>query len=238
MKRLIASAAVLALAGSATADITTTVFEITATNANGTATWSYQIDESQTQQGDYSWLLDQGIELVDQSNGNTIATLGWATVETIADPVVSVGFTVFATQQQTSFQINSTLLSFPVINAAVGIARASAGVTIDDFGGGGATFTPGPNGAYQAFFNNGADQFTSLFGSQLSVGDGENVAFSADTGAFAPAGVNAVSMSANWDFTLSPGDLATGTSTFELIPAPASGLLLGLGGLAAARRRR
>ena len=237
MQKLLATAAIAAIAGTASADITTVIFSITATNANGTGSYTFEIDPTQTSQGDFNWNLDEPITLTSEA-GVEIATLNTAEVTTIADPVVSVAFNVFATQQQTSFQISSTVLSFPAISASNAVAQASAAVTLNDFGGGGAQFTPGPNGAYQAYFNNGNDLFASLFGSPLSVGNNEITNFSSDTGAFASPGFGVTSMSALWDFTLSPGDLATGTSVFEVIPAPASAVLLGIGGLAATRRRR
>ena len=72
-----------------------------------------------------------------------------------------------------------------------------------------------------------------LFGSSVGTDN-----WSQDTGSFQPTGIDVTSISASWDFTLSAFDSATGTSTFTIVPAPASAALLGLGGLAAARRRR
>ena len=59
-------------------------------------------------------------------------------------------------------------------------------------------------------------------------------------GSFGPTNSNAVSMQAECNFTLSANDSASATSIYSKtrVPAPATGLLLGLAGLAARRRRR
>jgi hypothetical protein len=44
-------------------------------------------------------------------------------------------------------------------------------------------------------------------------------------GAYAPIGVPASSMSIQYKFTLTSGDQASGTASFEIIPEPAAGLL-------------
>jgi MYXO-CTERM domain-containing protein len=45
-------------------------------------------------------------------------------------------------------------------------------------------------------------------------------------------------MSARYRFSLTANDEASGTSSFEIVPAPGAIALLGMGGLLAARRRR
>jgi hypothetical protein len=45
-------------------------------------------------------------------------------------------------------------------------------------------------------------------------------------------------MSAQFSFMLSAFDAASGTSNYQIVPAPGALALLGLGGLAATRRRR
>jgi hypothetical protein len=60
------------------------------------------------------------------------------------------------------------------------------------------------------------------------------------SGNFGPTNFNATSMQAEWDFTLSANDSASATSVYSktLVPSPASGLLLGIAGVAVRRRRR
>ncbi|MEO1584777.1 MAG: PEP-CTERM sorting domain-containing protein [Planctomycetota bacterium] len=241
MKSTAAFMIMMAASGTASANISAMIFEITATDevSGASASATYFLDASRIDNnGNYNWELPEAVTFEDQ--GIELGGLNTASVSIAADPVIAVDFNVFATAQNTSFQVNSAVLTFDTISASNAQAVASAAVTLQDFNGDGVVFTPGSQGAYNAFFNNGTSLFTDLFpsGSQLTGAGFSNPSFAADSGGFVPAGIDISSISAAWDFTLSAGDLATGSSVFEVIPAPSTAALLGLGGLAAARRRR
>lgn len=245
MRKIAATVALAAAAGSANADIVDLmIFEIIATNLDtgASVTQAFTIDPGAGDGADsVAWSLDQ------QLNFEGIGSLDAASIVVNsgnrgggAQSVVA-DFSVFSTAQNSAFQINSAVVSFSLIPSSTATAFASAAVTLVDGLGDGAKLNPGANGGYTAMLNNGSVIFDELFpsGTPLDVAPGVGTDnFSQDTGSFLPTGIDVTSISASWDFTLSAFDSATGTSTFTIVPAPASAALLGLGGLAAARRRR
>ncbi len=226
----------------ASADITPEVFSLQAEVGGNTGSFVVTMDDGYfDDQGNFFWSLDGDVNIYDD-NGDMLATLSNASVSIFADPVISMNFNVQATNQNTIFTVDSGLLSFATINGALG--AASAGVTVTDTTGDGATLTPEGGTMYSSQYNglfpNGTP-FADLINAPLTAG-----AFStSDTsdaypggGGFVNIGDPVDSMSAAWHFTLSPLDVASGTSTFTVVPTPASIGLLGLGGLVALRRRR
>lgn len=246
MRKLAASAVLAAAAGSANADVVDLmIFSITATgnDTGATVSQTFMIDPDANNDGEIVWSLDAPLSFGDLG-GLEAATIrvtdGGGSRGAGAQSVVA-DFSVLANSQNTSYQIASGIVSFGTISASSATAFASAAVTLVDTLGDGATLTPGANGGYNALLNNGAIIFDDLFvaGSPLSVAPGVGAGnFSEDTGSFLPTGIDVSSISAEWDFSLSSFDSATGTSTFTIVPAPASAALIGLGGLAATRRRR
>jgi uncharacterized protein (TIGR03382 family) len=144
----------------------------------------------------------------------------------------------------TEFTITSALLSFGTpIDPASG--RATAAVTVTDLLGNGAQLTGlGPGGgAYVAGYNGlvpGGSTFAELIPSLAAPAFSSNAVDSdfPGGGAFAAIAGGVNDMSAQFNFTLSANDLASGTSNFEIIPAPATMALLGVGALLGRRRRR
>ncbi|HRQ71425.1 MAG TPA: PEP-CTERM sorting domain-containing protein [Phycisphaerales bacterium] len=234
--------AILSACGVANADISYEVFTLVATVGGESGSFVATTDMGTwDDQGNFYWNLDNPID-IKTKDGSVLATLGTASVTFIADPVIHLNFNVQANNQNTAFSVGSGLLSFPTISNAVG--AASAAVSITDVNGNGVTFTPDAAGAHLSHYNGevpGGTQFASLLNSGFSAG-----AFATDTasdefpggGGFAPIGVGVFDMSARWSFTLTAFDLASGTSVYTIVPAPGSLALLGLGGLAAIRRRR
>ncbi|MEZ6242951.1 MAG: PEP-CTERM sorting domain-containing protein [Phycisphaerales bacterium] len=147
---------------------------------------------------------------------------------------VNLNFDVFAGASNTAFSIGSGPLNFAQFSTAQGIASASVGVT--DVLGGGATLAPNAPGMYRAFYNGGTT-FADLLASSLVAGQFSSAQADDDFG-FAAIGVPVDEIAAEWAFTLTAFDSAAGTSTFSVVPAPGSALLLGLAGLTATRRRR
>ncbi len=247
MRIFAATVAAAAATGTAHADIVDLmIFEIIATNevTGATQSQSFTIDPGA---GDgsstVSWSLDQQLDFegIGGLESASITVTNGANRGGAGGQSVVADFSVFASTQNALFQINSAVVSFATIPAASAQGFASAAVTLVDVFGDGAALTPSAGGGYRAELNNGATSFASLFpaGTPLSVAAGVGAGdFNADTGVFLPTGIDVSSISASWDFALSGFDSATGTSTFTVIPAPASAALLGLGGLAMVRRRR
>ncbi len=239
--KMAASAAAMLLAGSASADISSVVFGITATLDNGNGpSYPLQIELDPNgidPDGNYQWTLAAPID-VNDDNGQNVFTLDGAAVTIFADPSVALNFQVVAGMQNTVFSIDSANLSFAAIPNAIG--RATAAVTVTDLNGDGATFTPmGPGGAYGSFYNGASNTFQELLTSPITA-PALSSATSTDTyPAVGYVNINdtLTDIESDWNFTLSAGDLASGTSEFEVIPAPASAVL-GLAALAGLRRRR
>jgi hypothetical protein len=247
-RRIAIFSGALVLAASASADLVGPGFRITAIDAEGhraeavlNGTWN----------GDrYVWESNQTIELWDGQTFvgalNPADETGAPTASAVLyveDPVVNMTFSVQAGSSATMFMISSALLSFPAITN--GQASASAGFSVTDFNGNGATLVGnGPvGGGYTAQYNGFAGTYSGTTYAELIPGV---AAGSFGTGTLNQdnpvAGTQLVpgsvtDMSAVIAFTLSAFDLASGTTNFVLTPEPAS-LSLVLLGLAAVARRR
>jgi len=242
----LAATAVIAVAGSASADISQTVFSITATLDNGNGP-SYMFDvpydaNNLDGNGNFFWSLGDIVNIVD-NNGQDVFRLETASVVIENNrevpgnsQSVELNFQVLASAQNTVFSVDSAVLSFAALSNSQG--RATAAVTVSDLTGDGATFTPMGPGAYGSFYNGGTG-FQDLITSPITAAAGSS-ATSDDVFpavGFANIGTTLTDIESSWDFTLSAGDLAAGTSNFEVIPAPAS-VALGLVALTGLRRRR
>ncbi|MCC6357975.1 MAG: PEP-CTERM sorting domain-containing protein [Phycisphaerales bacterium] len=169
-----------------------------------------------------------------------------SSIEYVVDPIVNLSFSVAAGNATTTFMIGSALLSFPTISAAE--ARASVGFSVTDFSGGdGATLTGigGHSGTagYVAQYNgfagtNSGTSFAELLPSVIAAPflTGTDSATVPASG-YTPIG-SVSDMSSLVAFELSAGDFASGTSTFEIIPEPTTGVLLLVAAGALLARRR
>lgn len=190
----------------------------------------------------YTWALSTPLTILDDVTFDPVATLNSATLMLRLNPQITMGFAVTAGDTETTFIIDSALLSFPTIPQSVAEGRASAGVTVTDAGGDGALLTGMGAGstAYLAQFNGfvpGGTTFTNLITPLAAPPGGSNSASDADP----PSGNRLVGadvsdMSARAWFRLSAHDLASGTSLYRIIPEPATLVLL-LGGALVLRRR-
>src|SRR5262245_37924803 len=202
-----------------------------------------QFDVTQDENGNWHWANNTPQEMRSYE-GTLLGMLNPAggpgsSIEYVNDPIVNLNFSVAAGASTTTFMIGSALLTFPVISPAQG--RASADFSVTDADGSGVSLTAiGGNSTtrgYAAAVNGmagpapaGANQFTEMipsfgagpFGSAVS---GDNF----PPLGYSPIGVPVSSISSFIQFRLSAFDLASGTSTFEVIPEPASVLLLVLG---------
>ncbi len=232
----LAALALVASAGTASADISSVVFNITAEVNGNSYPWSVTLNPGDVDaNGDYFWQLEEEVHVMDGTD--EIFALTGASVTIFADPSVALNFNVIAGQQNTVFTIDSAVLSFAPLANSVG--RATAGVSVTDLTGDGATFTPWAGGAYRSYYNGGGTNFQNLIQSPI-VAAANSSASTSDTFpavGYQNIGTTLTDIESEWQFTLSAGDLASGTSEFEVIPAPAS-VVLGLTALVGLRRRR
>jgi hypothetical protein len=204
--------------------------------------------------GTYDWSVPEAIEIRDVFSNELIATIMSAEIHYAlggpagpqpggGNPIVNLDFAIQADDELTEITVTSALLDFDTINGAEG--RSSAGITVTDLLGDGAAMNGlQPDGnMYTAQYNGlapGGTQFTSFFDTLEASDFGSNStsAESAPGGAFLPIGDPVNNMSSQFNFSLTPFDLASGTSTWEIVPAPGAIALLALGGLVGTRRRR
>lgn len=197
-------------------------YRITATSAAGQATWAVAAPVGEPHFWD--WRTTTTIEMRDSSSGNLIATLnptgGGCGVQYVEDPVIGMTFSVQAGAAPTTFSISSAVLFFPAIPAPEG--RASAAYTVTDFNGDGATLVPfSAPMSYHAIYN-GPTPFADLvgpFGAGAFSSSSLSDALPAGPG-FLPIGVAVSDMQVTLDFTLSPFDLASGTTIYVMQPRP------------------
>lgn len=244
----IAGVASMALAGVAQAGISDPGLTLTATNAQGTGTLTVPLaNGSVLPGGGWQWILaGPPINLTNPGNV-VIGTLNQGTI-TMSDTgvLVASSFAVTAGTSDTTFQLNSALVTFSALLNPQ--ARASAGLTVTDNTGNGASVTGNrPGGSvFSAQYNGLAPAgtaFANLIAGPLTEpnafgSESASQSFPAAPGAFTTVAGAVTSVSSMWDFTVTANDQASGTSVFVLVPTPAGLALLGLGGLVLGGRRR
>ena len=241
MKNAVISAiAVAALAGTASAGISDTIFMISMDLGGGNvATYEATLgDGTWLGNGEFEWSIEN-VSVMD--GANEAFFIESASLIVNEDPVVQANFSLQAGPSSGVFTVSSALVSFSTFGGVTG--SASAAVTITDFNGDGATLAPNGPSMYTSYYN-GIPGVGTTFAGLLS-GDvvapqfGSNNAFEDHNGGgFWPIAGSISNISSQWTFGLTAFDIAGGTSTFEVVPAPASLALLGLGGFSALRRRR
>lgn len=222
------------------------VLDIQVSNSQGSG--SYQVFKSSLiwdpENQEWWWDYSDNIDIMDGTGLITLATITDLTLSYIQDPQVTFGFTVQAGAFDTTFSLTSGLLSFPALDPAEGLA--SAGLLITDTNSNGATLTGlhTGGGAYAAQYNGlapGGTTFTELLTSSLiATTDGTNSANQEFPGGglFAAIDVPVTNISAQFSFLLTAGDLASGSSNFNVVPAPGGVALLILMLTGVARKRR
>lgn len=247
-----AAVAIFASAGAASASVSQVCFSLRATAMidGSPQTATFEVDSGQMYYDEasqtYGWDLQSPFELR-SPQGTVLATLQTGSVLAIEDPVVSLNFSVQSGTVLTSFDVVSTLVSFAPINGATALATGT--LVADDRNGDGVTVSPlgvfGGNAIYVAKYNNSGIPLSDLDGTTFaglftagpySNAVGFNVADG--TGPFQPIAGAVSNIQSGFSFSLSAGDIASGTSTFFVTPAPGAFGLLSLAGLVAVRRRR
>jgi hypothetical protein len=229
------------------ADVPDVVFEIQAISDRFAASF-----EVLAEWGDYdpatqtwTWTLPEAVEFWD--GGAFLGSLDELDATVVGDPQVDLSFAVQSGPSDTVFFIASALLDY---GGGARTTRAGASFTLTDFDGGSATLTGigDTGGGYLAQYNGWAgDPFGGPQGTtfaegiySMNAGFFETVTedFNYPESGWAYIGEPVIDMSSLVSFTLSAQDLASGTSTYVLVPEPASLLLLAFGGVAAFGRRR
>ncbi len=243
------TSALIALGGfvaTASADVVGAgiAFTIVDMDTGESGTWVPPSD-GQWDGDNYTWSSDETVEVLGDTTGKVLATLNpdggtWG-YSYFSDPQVTLNFAVQAGGANTTVMIGSALLTFPAIANAQ--AQASAAFSLTDTTGNGATLTglaPG-GGAYLADYNGyvpGGAHFASVISGMTVVNPFGTANSSANVPNSGYTAIGAASdMSSMVHFQLSPFDLASGTSTFVIVPEPASLALLSLGAFFALRRR-
>lgn len=232
---LLAIGALLCTAAVASAgDLSETFFRIDVSNANDSAFFEVlsQDVEYDPELGGWSWMLAAPPDLAG------IASLDDAVLTILGDPQITLNFAMTAGPLDTTVTISSAVLSFgPFVNPD-GLASAALGLT--ESNGDTATLTGlgGSGNAYVASYNTPPGTIFAEFIPQLyASGAYQSVSDSDGTGGFVPISDTVTNMQAQYSFTLTAFDQASGTSVFVIIPEPAGLVLLALGGLVLGRRR-
>jgi hypothetical protein len=234
--------------GVASADVPDVVFEITAEAYPYAATFSVLAEwgEYDPETQIWTWTLTDPVEF--RQGNNLLGTLEEFSVMVAGDPEVHLDFAVQAGPSDTDFHIASALLSdFDPITNAEGYANASFSLT--DFDGGSASLAGigETGGGYLAQYNGwagdpggplGATFAEGIFGMSAGFLETTTVDFSEPGSGYLPIADPVTDMSSLVSFTLSSQDLASGTSSYVIVPEPATVTLVALGALALLRRRR
>ena len=239
--------ALLLTMGAAQADVPDVVFEITAQSGplGVTIPILSEWGEYNSQTNSWSWTMPEEMQFI--QDDVLLGTLTGFEATVVGDPEVNLNFSVQAGGADTTFHIASALLdNFEPIIDAVGYAHASYSLT--DFDGGSAALSGigDTGGAYLAQYNGWAGnpmgpQGTTFAEGIFSMNAGMLETFTEDFSypsvGYVPVGETVESMSSLVSFELSAQDLASGTSTFVIIPEPGALALLALGVVMVLRRR-
>ncbi|GMV97894.1 MAG: PEP-CTERM sorting domain-containing protein [Phycisphaerae bacterium] len=204
----------------------------------GSAEWTFGVQDPID--GIWQWALPATGGLTIKDGTLELAQITDLALTIDTDPAVSLNFSVTANNTDTIFTITTAVLGFPTINN--GQAFATAAITVTDNNGNGALLTglqPG-NKAYQARYNAGpmlvwADLVDPVSAAADASQTGSERKPSPSGRLVIPGPVS--SMQTEFKFKLSAFDQASGTSRFDIIPEPATLVLLAAGGLGLLRRR-
>jgi hypothetical protein len=237
MKSKLMTVALFVLAASVIPAAADMILTVTATQGDLVATQQYLVQcggETTT------WSLPNAVALT-TIHGKSLGVLNLLDVATNADPFVNLHFSVENdTALPVTYDVSSSVVTFPTLVNP--LAYATAGITLtSDFDGAVINgLFPGGE-VYQARYNTSTIYANLVTG--LSIVDDTSVT---TTDRLPPLGTQTIfgsvsSIQSEFDFTLSDGDQASGTSRFEVtaaVPEPATMSLLIMGGLAVLARRK
>jgi len=245
---LAAGLAILGTAGAANADISDIVFFIRAETPDGRfAEFEHRFDPQyyDPERGFYDWVLTAPVNM-QALDGSIIAVINMAAETCNEDPEITLNFSVSAGAMSTVFTINSAVLGFgsAIVNPEARVTGSVNGTDLDDDG---ISIAPtGLTGLYSSHYNNptvvgsGTTFRDLMLAGAVGVGSvAVSETYPLPSGSYVTVADTVDDMSAQFHFSLSGGDTATGTSFYRMqVPAPGALSLLGLAGLLVARRRR
>jgi hypothetical protein len=224
----------------ATGMLTTgTIVRIQATSGAGVGELAYFIPAATPISGEYQWSLQSLPATIRSSTGVALGTVNSLGLKFDADPYITLNFDVTSPGVTTTFDILSDTLSFdPIANPE---AFANAGATLVDADNSGYAKltgqfpTPwGINSAFDARYN-GTTAWADLIAPMTLFNAGASML--AEEGRPEPPpstnreaiAATVSSIRCEWKFSLTANDRAYGTGTFNLLPEPATAMLLLLG---------
>lgn len=240
LKRAACVLAAAVLAPAALADLPDVIFSIEASGSNGSGTYEVSLDDAGWERSGSEWEYsdDSHISITDPNTGKEVFSLSGVEVFFRADPQINIAFSVQAGSVDTSFTITSNTLNFPTISNAQG--QASSAFTVTDTNNNGASLSGNGAGgnSYEAFYN-GSNLFSGqILGLNVAAGSQSNSTAENDPAVgYRAVGGSVSDMTAQVSFTLSARDLASGTTTYEIVPEPSALALLALGALSLFRRK-
>ena len=204
----------------------TTVLTITVSEGDLIATRRFLVQGNAASNG---WALSAPIALV--ANGVQLGTIKNLDVQSDVDPYVNLHFAVEADFADTTFDINSSVVSFaPLLNPT---ACASAGIalTSDD---GGAKITGLFDGGrtYQARYNGSTVYANLVDGFSIAANQTAAVSDRSPASGYQTIFDTVSSIESEFNFTLSAMEQASGTSRFEVdgpVPEPMTMAAVGMG---------
>ncbi len=240
---LIGSASLLG-PSEARADFAPIVLDIHAQSATGEGRFQVLFEAGHYEQetGIFQWTLGEPLVLRDEASGMPLVTFQGLEVWYREDPEVALSFGIVNGPADTTITIATGLLSFPDIKGAAG--RATAVMALTDLDGNGALLQGlGPvGGAYLAQYNGavpGGTTFAEFIGFLAAPPGGSILAdVSIPAGGLFDIPDVVSDMSSQFAFRLSPNDMVTVQSHYQIIPVPAAVWLLAAGLAVGGRRRR
>ena len=249
---IILGAAVASMAGTATAQVSNVVYNISASSSLGSASLSFtQSDAEVTNNGDGSYTLafSGATDLVDSGTGNVIATLTGATAMLNPgfnglDPRINLGFSVENGLADSEITITSGTAQFSPFPSGDAFAAGSVTLTTGDGAVVNADGLVGGNyffGGFTGLSSDGdpdfpfTDQVAMLMPDPLST---QGSAVQSDVMPAQPITGPFDGIGSTFSFSLSESGQLSGTSTFTVTPTPGTAALLGLAGIAVSTRRR
>ena len=177
---------------------------------------------------EYNWYLQDPIDIAATDNPDIIlATVDGLSTVVESDPKINLGFSAAAGQYTTYFSFTSEVMTFETLTNPDAYAWASATALPGDTLTG--NYEYGTK-SYEALYN-GSNAFAHLVDNVTGGTSTEDKGWQTISG-------DVSSMQSKWWFNLSPNGSASGSSTFEVTPEPATIALLGMGGLLVLRRRK
>ena len=215
-------------------DPMSTVVTITATSASGTGQFTVVVPASFGAEGYSEYSLDTPVTIYNDA-GAALAQIKQLVIGTDQDPDVVLKFSVQnSSATPTGFTATSSLVTFsPIVNPQ---ALATAGLTLTDTNGNGATLTGQFAGgkAFHAMYDNTPVQTFAYLLDNMTAGI---YSTGIQSGRQPVAGWSSISgsvynMQSEFSFVLSGMDEASGTSDYQIqvaVPEPATMTLMGSG---------